>query len=578
MREQPPRTPDDGRFAERRAFTERRSGRRSARHGRVGPLPLPSLGSLLVLLVTSSLLVTPLVAALATPASAQVASNVTGRPNVDVFLPENRLVPGTETTLRLFFSNDGELFSRGPDEFEALVQTARRTTVEVRSGDAPIEVLTAETPIGTVPPGVTGPVAVRVRVDADAEPGSYNLPVRVRYEYTDRVKFGTGGGADFFEEEEELRPRVTVRIEDRARFETAGVTGGVPVGESGPLTLALRNAGAEAARDATVRLQSADSEVTFGAGAPAAESFVGDWAAGETRPVPVRVRFADDALVREYTLQATVTYRTPDGRTVQSDPVVVGVRPASGPVLELAAVAGDLRAGEEGIVRGTVANRGDVPARQVVVRVAADGPALSVAETAYPLGTLAPGATGEFAVPIDVDRDADAGPRRLTVTIERRAVDDSTRTETADATVGVAAARDPFTVEGVNASFAVDSSGTLVVRVTNAGDEPVRDVRVRMTAEPPFESEAPAGFVPALAPGESADVAMHLDVVSEAVPGTNAVSVVLSYEDAAGDDRETLPYQVPVEVVPEPAGNVLLPAAVAVLAVLGFGVWYWRRR
>lgn len=53
---------------------------------------------------------------------------------------------------------------------------------------------------------------------------------------------------------------------------------------------------------------------------------------------------------------------------------------------------------------------------------------------------------------------------------------------------------------------------------------------------------------------------------------------VLSYEDAAGDDRETLPYQVPVEVVPEPAGNVLFPAAVAVLAVLGFGVWYWRRR
>jgi hypothetical protein len=247
-------------------------------------------------------------------------------------------------------------------------------------------------------------------------------------------------------------------------------------------------------------------------------------------------------------------------------------------VLDATAIRGDLRAGESGVVRGTVRNRGDAAAEAVAVRVGPDSPALSVAEPVYPVGTLAPGTTREFAVPVDVARDADPGPRRLTVTVERRTSDGTTRAETVDAVVAVAPARDPFAVESVDASFAVDSAGTLVVRVTNAGDEPVRDVRVRMTAEPPFESEAPAGFVPALAPGESADVAMHLDVAGEAVPGTNAVSVVLAYEDAAGDDRETEPYQVAVEVVPEPAGGVLLPAAVATLAVVGVAVWYWRRR
>jgi hypothetical protein len=528
-------------------------------------------------------------------AEAQVASNVTGRPDLRAFVPEDRVTPGTEPRLSVFVDNRGELFSRGPDEFERLVQTARSATVTVRAvddgDDSPIEVLTSEQPVGDLAPGVAGPFPVRVRVADDAPPGAYRLTVVVRYEYTDRVRIGSDG-TDFFEEAAVDRLPLVVRVAEGARFVRGGDSGpddpgavatAVPVGTTGPLTLQLRNAGSDPALDATVRVRSGDPELTFGDGAAVAESYVGDWPAGASRTATVRVRFAADALVREYGLVATVAYRTVDGDRVESSPVAIGVRPAAGPSLRVTGVGGDLRAGESGTIRGVVTNEGDAPARDVVVRVTADSTALTPTEPVFPVGEVAPGAAAPFTVPVSVARDADPGPRRVAVTVERRvgttdAETAGTRTSTTGATIEVAAARDPFVVEPVAASLAVDATGTLTVRVTNAGDEPVRNVQIAMAAGPPLESEAPAAFVPSLAAGASTEVSFPLEAVAEAVPGTNAVELTFTYEDAAGDDRTTDPYLVPVAIVPEPTGDVLLPAALAVVALVAVGVWYWRRR
>jgi hypothetical protein len=573
---------------------------------------------------------------LAPIAAAQTERNVTGRPDLRAFLPEDRVTPGTEATLSVYLDNRGELFSRGPDEFETLVQTARSTTVAVRAdgegragrpgvesgSPPPIEVLTAEQPVGDVPPGVVGPIPVRVRVAETAPPGQYRLPLVVRYQHTDRVRLGSDG-TDRFEESVTDRLPLVVRVVDGARFEVVGASGagsgsgsgsgsevgpdastplesGVPPGETGPVTVRLTNVGGEPARDATVRLRSGDPEVTFGDGAALAESYVGDWPAGATRAATVRLRVAPDALVREYGLVATVAYRTVEGERVESSPVAVGLRPATGPRLQASGVVGDLRAGASGSIRGVVTNDGDATAREVLVRVRADSPAVTPTEPAAPVGDLAPGASAAFVVPVEVVRGAEPGPRRVTVSLERRvdggggggsagggetgpeggerAVSAGIRTTTVGATVTVAAGRDPFSVEPVAASVPVDGTTTLVVRVRNDGPDRVRDVRVAVTAAPPFESAAPAAFVPALAPGETAAVSFPIETVAEAVPGTNAVELAFTYEDAAGDVRTSDPVPVAVSVTPEPTGDVLLPAALAMVALLAVGVWYWRRR
>jgi hypothetical protein len=447
-----------------------------------------------------------------------------------------------------------------------------------------------------------------------APPGQYRLTLVVRYRHTDRVRIGSDG-TDRFEESVTDRLPLVVRVVDGARFEVTGGSGsesgaspgastplesGVPPGESGPVTVRLTNVGGEPARDATVRLRSGDPEVTFGDGAALAESYVGDWPAGATRAATVRLRVAPDALVREYGLVATVAYRTVEGERVESSPVAVGVRPATGPRLQASGVVGDLRAGTSGSIRGVVTNDGDAPAREVLVRVRADSPAVTPTEPAAPVGDLAPGASAAFVVPVEVARDADPGPRRVTVSLERRvdggggsgaadggetgngadgrARSPGTRTTTVGATVTVAAGRDPFSVEPIAATVPVDGTTTLVVRIRNDGPESVRDVRVAMTAAPPFESAAPAAFVPALAPGETAEVSFPIETVAEAVPGTNAVELAFTYEDDAGDVRTSDSVPVAVSVTPEPTGDVLLPAALVAVALLAVGVWYWRRR
>jgi hypothetical protein len=144
--------------------------------------------------------------------------------------------------------------------------------------------------------------------------------------------------------------------------------------------------------------------------------------------------------------------------------------------------------------------------------------------------------------------------------------------------VRVVDAPDPFAVDALDAGVVVGGDARLDVRLTNTGDGPVRDVRARIEPAEPFESEDPAAFVPALAPGASTNLSFHLSASDEAVPGTNAVELVVAYEDADGDERTSESLFVPVEVVPEPAGSALLPAAVVLAALVAFGVWYWRRR
>jgi len=524
-----------------------------------------------------ALVVALVVALVASTAGAQVFSTVTGRPDVEAFAPDSRLAPGEETTLDVLLVNRGEVLDGGRPDLETLVRTARVTTVRVGAGDAPVEVLTGETPVGTVPPGVSGPVPVRVRVAENATPGTYELRVRLSYEYVERVQYNDEGRERRFTEAETDRTSVAVRVERRPRFELVGVDSDVAVGEAGPVRVTLRNVGAPA-RDATVALRSADAEVGFGGGTAVAESFVGDWPAGEARTVAVRARVADDALVREYALSARVAYRTTDGRSLTSGAVAVGLRPAVGPALAVVVEEASLPAGREGVVRGRVENRGDAVARDVTLRLAADSERVTLVETAYPLGDVPPGGSVPFAAAVDVASDADPGPRRLAATVERRTDDDGRRAEAADLRVRVVDTPEPFAADALDARVVVGGDARLRVRLTNAGDGAVRDVRARIEPTEPFESEDPAAFVPALAPGASANLSFHLSASDEAVPGTNAVELRVAYEDADGDDRTAGPLFVPVDVVPEPAGSALLPAVVALAALVAFGGWYWRRR
>jgi hypothetical protein len=151
-----------------------------------------------------------------------------------------------------------------------------------------------------------------VTVDRDAEPGTYRIPVDVAFEYTAEVRNAETGDPILVQRRQSDTKRLTVEIVEQARFRVVESETDAAVGESGTVRVTLENVGSDPADDATVTLAGSDPDLRLG-DSDSANTFVGDWPAGERRTVTARVTVAGDAVVRNYSLDALVTYRDTAG-------------------------------------------------------------------------------------------------------------------------------------------------------------------------------------------------------------------------------------------------------------------------
>ncbi|WP_332899102.1 COG1361 S-layer family protein [Haladaptatus sp. CMSO5] len=509
----------------------------------------------------------------------QEDTSVAGRPDFTAFIPENTLAPGMTGTVSLYLVNNGKVQITGDDEFEQLVQTARQTTVSVSAPeDSPITVKTATTPVGMLPEGVAGPYPIRLTVAEDAAPGTYRLAVDVEYEYTSKVITRADGSHRFVERSRTQELMVTVVIENQSRFTVLDVESDVAVGETGMVTLTLRNDGTATARDATLLVKSSDSELNFGSGAQSAESFIGTWQPGETKRVTTRVGITSDALVRDYAAEVEVAYKDKDGLSRLSSPLSIGIRPQTGQQFTIDNVSSTLSVGDLGTVTGTVTNTGLTTANDVVVVLQPVSPPFIAHSLAVPVGSLEPGESTQFEFPITVTGNATTGMRRLSATVEYELLTGRQTSDPFSLSVAVAEKQDRFNIEPVNATFEVDSDGILVVRLTNDGAETVTNVNVRLLAEEPVSSADASTFVSRLDAGESTTMSFDLEVSDDAIPKTKAVTLAIDYEQADGTMR-TETQQVPVEVVEGAPQQIPIEAiGLAVVVVAAAAVWWYRRR
>lgn len=504
---------------------------------------------------------------------------VVGRPEVSLFAPDNVLVPGTDATLDFFVVNDGQLARGGPAPFEARVTTARAVRVEPLAESAPLTVRTGAVPVGSVPEGTAGPFGLRVTVDEDARPGTYEIPVRVSYAYTRIVTYdetNEEASPSYSEASVTRRATLTVRVENRPRFAVTDVETDVAVGGRGTVTVAVSNVGTRTARDATVAVVSADPDLRVTTGESAAVA-AGDWAPGETRRITVEARAADSPATRDYPLRLTVDYDDDEGVRRTARTLTATVRPRERPAFALDAVESDLAVGRRGTVEGALVYRGERPLDDATLRLLEPG-SLVPTETAYPLGTLAPGERVPFGFTLDVPRNASPGPRRLPFRVEYDAANERQFSEPLSLVVSVEPYRRVFRVEARESQVTVDGESRLVVAVTNVGDDPVRDATARLTVTEPLESEVSEAFVGSLDSGESTTVAFALSATDEAIPSKLPATVRVAYTDDTGRDVVSDPATVGVRVLEEQS-SLPVPVLVAVaVAVVGAGVWWSRRR
>ncbi|MDY6775133.1 MAG: COG1361 S-layer family protein [Halobacteria archaeon] len=517
------------------------------------------------------------VAAVASVGTATAADSVIGSPEIDLTASDHRFLPGEERQLRIDVLNDGNIEQGGPAQHEQRVKTARGMTMEVRSGNAPIEVKTGKIAVGTVPAGTKGPYSVTVTVPENATPGTYRLPVDIEYRYTRSVEYGDVISPDYNDFSREETKYVEIRVIDRARFEVVESSSDVLVGDTGTMTLDIKNVGTQPARNAEVSVTSNDAKLSF-SGSSTASSEVGFWEAGETKTVKYRVGVNEDAIPRRYSVTTRVSFDDTDGISRVSDDLSAGLLPSPEQEFEVVNHESDLRVGEEGRVSGEVVYSVNSTVSNAVVTLQSSSPNINPTETEYAVGDLGAGESKSFNFTVEVNDEAEAGSRQLSYVVRYRNQNgDIRRSDPVDVRVDVGEERDEFLVEPINATVEAGGTSSVEMRVTNNQDETVTDINAKIFTNDPLSSGDDEAFISSLKPGESSNITFGLSAGGGALPKTYPISIDFSY-DETGDQKLSDTYSIPVDVTqPDESGGLpLVPIAVVVVVVLG-ALWWWRR-
>jgi sialidase-1 len=514
-------------------------------------------------------------------AQTQSSGQVVGEPVLEFSTPSPELTPGTTSELEIQLTNRGRLDKGGPSQYESRVTTARGLLLEVDSGNSPIEIQSGPIAVGDVSTGAQSTGPITLTVPEDIEPGTYQLPIEYSYQFT-RIAEYSAVGVEYNDITRTQSATLEVEVTDRARFEITGVTSDAQIGDRGEVAVTLENVGNQIARDASVSATSRTSLVTFDGEAAESTAFVGDWEPGASRTVTYNTAIAADAINRSYTLDLSVDFVDPDGISKQSEPMAAGIATAPEQSFVFADVASDLRVGEDGTIAGTVENTGPEPAKSVVIRYDDDAQTLTPIEEAVAVGTLNPGESASFELPIEVNSEAEAGAKSVDFAVRYRNADNDRRVyEKLDIRADVAPERDQFGVALANQTIEAGSSRTITVEVTNNLDETVTDVEGRLFAKDPLDTgQADTGYVQSIDPGETVAVTFDLSAAGSATPAkTYSISFDFRYDDEDGNSKLSDTVRVPIEVTESEEGGLpirLIAIAVAVLAIGGF-LWYRRQ-
>jgi len=466
-----------------------------------------------------------------------VAQVQEGEPNLRVFAlePSATITPGQRTEVTLQVSNDGEVTSRASPDVRDELTTARNVRIKVDDDGTPIEVRTGQRSIGTVTEDTPQEVPILVEVPRDAEPGKYELDVTLRYRHSAQLN---QDGVVTNDMGRTQTREIELEIDDGPLFALRNATTEAQVQDSGPMTVELENIGDETARDVSIALESSSARMRFGESQSEAAS-VSELEPGETTTLEYDLAFAEDASVRGYPLDATITYLDSDGIEGVDDYPETSVMPAARQSFSVSDVESSLQIGEGGTLRGTVTNTGPFTARSVVVQFAGESSAVSpLAPGGVALGTLEPGESTSFELPVGVDAGAEPVPWEIDLRIQYRNDENELRADdrpSANVTLGP---EQRFAIEDIESTLRVGEDGHLTGTVTNAGPATARSVVVQFADElanvVPLETEVAVGTLEA---GESASFRLPIEISEEAEPVLQTFDLAVKYRNSENEQR-----------------------------------------
>ncbi len=523
-------------------------------------------------------------------------NDTVSEPQLDVFVAEPVVEPGTETTVEIAILNTGSI--EAGTAVDDATATARGVRVTVDDDDAPLAVDAGETTAGSIPPGEVATVPVSVTVPESAADDSGDLSVDVEYTYT---AFDDDGNAT--DETDTDSFDVEIEVGGRSQFAVDDVDTDAQVGTDGTVEVDLENVGSDDAEAVRVTAQSptggvtvgpanggaasspqddestqsedqppADSGADTGPASASSAAFVGDLDEDETETVAFDSRIDRDVRVESYLLELQVVYEDGDGILRESPTLATAVEPTAGQTFEISDVDSTLAVGERGTITATLENTGPEDVETPVVRAEPASERIDISESSVAVDDLDEDETTTISFDADVSGQADAGPRQLTLTVEYGIDDDRLESDPFVERVDVADEQRAFTIAADDAEIPAGTTQTVELNVTNNRNERLSNLNVFLYPDGPLSVDADEAFIPDLDAGESETVAVDVSVDETASQRAYPLDVDIRYDDETDDDRISQRYQVPVTAEESPPDDGLLPSLLPVAGVVAFVV------
>ena len=341
------------------------------------------------------------------------AATASGSPDINVYVPDKEVTPGTTTEFMVQLDNQGE-FTRGKEADRELVTTARSVIVSLENDDAPVTIKTDEKSIGTLSETEPREVPFRIEIPEDAEPGTYTLEIDIDYDYTSRVQQQPGIVNDQTQSSDSDDHDIKIKITDDARFRVTDINSTLRVGEDGDITGEIENVGGEDATDAEVQFPT-EAENLFPQETAVA---VGDIEAGESAEfrIPIEVGSEAEAVPKRFELP--VSFRDENGiRQTDDDPSFLANIAPERDTFAIEGVDRTITAGTTTSLEVTFTNNREETLTDIEPKLFTDSPFSSSSDEGF-VESLEPGESE--TVRFDLSAEGSATPKTYPVTVDVR--------------------------------------------------------------------------------------------------------------------------------------------------------------
>ncbi len=259
-----------------------------------------------------------------------------------VSVQDGTVHPGEETVLAVILENEATLsnfpINENTSALLPLLTTARNLRVELDDSRAPF---TVESPnpaiIGDLPSGIVSKVSFRIKVDENAESGTYSVPLRMSYSKIAYYLFNGNPVINYEDESSVEYLKITLKRKDYD-VKLIPVRSTLNAGEKGTVQVRVENTGEKTLKNCVVVI---NTTPPLRPDPVALTSFLGDLNPGEKRNVTFRLYVMSGALNQTYPATIILRFETETGLPM-SIVKTVGLRVSDSKAFRLRDVRGFL--------------------------------------------------------------------------------------------------------------------------------------------------------------------------------------------------------------------------------------------